>query len=197
MGIRKFIFSKQFLKHLGLAIVVVNIVFWGSLYILDFYTKHGETVPVPDLKLKSIAEAKKITEAAGLELVLNDSIFLTDKPRGSIVDQNPPANFKVKTGRKIFITINGFLPERIKMPYVVGVSLRQAKATLETYGLIIGKTIYVPDIAKDYVLEQKFKGKSIKEGDLIEKGSKIDLVLGKGEEPDSTQTSKNNDEENQ
>lgn len=188
-----FIFSKIFFKHLLLAIVAANIIFWGSLFFLNFYTRHGEAIPVPDLHGMSIEQALKKLQENNMLGIITDSVFLTDKPKGTIIDQNPPISFKVKNGRKVFLTINAFYPERVQIPNMVGVSLRQAKAMLETYGLKIGKLRYVPDIAKDNVLEQKYKGKKIAEGTLVEKGSLIDFVLGKGdieEESDTTQTQK-------
>ncbi|MBI5218398.1 MAG: PASTA domain-containing protein [Bacteroidia bacterium] len=187
-----FLFSKQFLKHLLLSIIIGNVLFWGSLFFLSFYTRHGEAIPVPDVRGLTIEEAAKKLQEKSFLFEITDSVFLTDKKKGAIVEQNPPADFKVKKGRKIFLTINSFFPERVKMPNVVGVSLRQARAVLETYGLKIGRTRYVPDIAKDNVLEQKFKGKKITEGTTIEKGSAIDLILGKGEKEEESDTSATN-----
>ena len=66
------------------------------------------------------------------------------------------------------------------MPNVVGVSQRQARAIIETAGLITGKLTYVPDIAVNNVLQQKFMGNVIEEGDSIIKGSAVDLILGRG-----------------
>ena len=66
------------------------------------------------------------------------------------------------------------------MPDFTGVSLIQAKADVETFGLKIGKLKYIPDIATNNVLEQMYKGKPISAGTLIEKGSVIDFVLGLG-----------------
>lgn len=187
-----FLFSKLFLKHLLLAIFAGNLLFWGSLFFLNFYTRHGEAIAIPDVREMPPDEALKKLQDCDLTGVLSDSVFLADKKKGAIVEQNPPAGFKVKSERKIFLTINSIFPERVKMPDLVGVSLRQAKAVLETYGLKTGRFRYVPDIAKDNVLVQKYKGKKIAEGTLIEKGSSIDFVLGRGgdddEESDTTQT---------
>jgi eukaryotic-like serine/threonine-protein kinase len=167
---------------------------------LNSYTRHGEAIPVPEVKGLTIEEAAQKLKASKLNCTISDSVYLPDKKKGAVVEQNPPANFKVKSGRKVFLTINSFFPERVKMPDVVGVSLRQAKAVLETYGLKTGKLKYVPDIAKDNVLEQRFKGKKITESTVIEKGSSIDLVLGKGEKEEeaeevSSDRKNNSDEE--
>ena len=39
---------------------------------------------------------------------------------------------------------------------------------------------YIPDLSIDVVIEQLYNGKEITEGDSLQKGSVIDLVLGKG-----------------
>ncbi len=102
------------------------------------------------------------------------------------MDQNPPPELQVKKGRTIFLTINAIIPEMTRMPDVVGISLRQARAIIETAGLKIGRLSYVPDIAVNNVLQQKYKGDVIEEGDSIPKGAVIDLVLGRGLSDDKT-----------
>ncbi len=198
-----FLFSKIFLKHFLLAIFVGNLIFWGSLFFLNFYTRHGESIAIPDVRGLSSEDAIRKLQETDMLGIITDSVFLINQKKGLIVEQNPPFGFKVKRNRKIFLTINSFCPERVKMPDLVGVSFRQAKAILETYGLKVGRLRYVPDIAKDNVLEQKYKGEKIGEGTQIDKGSSIDFVLGRGgdnyEENDSTKVksaSSEADEEN-
>ena len=66
------------------------------------------------------------------------------------------------------------------MPNLVDLSLRQALVTLEGAGLQVGFLDYVQNYAENAVLEQIFRGEIIKPDTLIEKRSKIDLVLGTG-----------------
>ena len=68
----------------------------------------------------------------------------------------------------------------VKIPNVTNISLVQAKSDLESEGLFVGNLNYIPDIATNYVLMQKYKGKKVKAGTLVQKGSRIDLTLGKG-----------------
>ncbi len=68
----------------------------------------------------------------------------------------------------------------VLMPNVLGISLRQAQAVIETAGLIVGRLTYVPDIAINNVLEQKYQSEMIEPGDSVPKGSRIDLVVGRG-----------------
>ena len=50
------------------------------------------------------------------------------------------------------------------MPSVTGVSLRQARATLESYGLSLGKISYKPDMFMNRVLEQRLNDSSAEPG---------------------------------
>ena len=50
---------------------------------------------------------------------------------------------------------------------------------LKQYGLKLEDTIYRQDFAKNAVLDQMYKGTSIKPGTKILMGSSITLVLGK------------------
>lgn len=176
----QFIKSRAFLKHFGLALGVTGLILWACFAFLSSYTKHGETIDVPNVIGKTQKEAEQILNDADLRFVIADSIFDTKKPKGSVLDQNPSANFKVKENRTIYVTLNALTPPKVQMPNLVDASLRQAKSMLESYGLILGKTTYVPDFAKDAVLKQRFKGKEIKGGTMLLSGSKIDLVLGDG-----------------
>src|SRR5690606_34369616 len=66
------------------------------------------------------------------------------------------------------------------MPNLVNAPLKNAQEILSNYGLVRGEIVYVPDIGMNAVLEQKYRGRSIKEGMEIAKGSQIDLVVGDG-----------------
>jgi eukaryotic-like serine/threonine-protein kinase len=51
---------------------------------------------------------------------------------------------------------------------------------LEGAGLVLNRVTYQPHEFADLVLGATFGGKPIKEGDEVRKGSKIDIVVGKG-----------------
>jgi eukaryotic-like serine/threonine-protein kinase len=175
-----FLTAKVFLKHIaiiaGVAIILAISIFVG----LKIYTKHGKAYAVPDLRGLTVAEAEMIIDARKLRYQISDSVFISHEARGTVIDQNPIPNFRVKENRTIFLTINAMNPERIAVPDVTGVSLRQARAIIETNGFEIGKLIYVPDIALNNVLRQQYNGRDIKPGEMIIRGERIDLVLGEG-----------------
>ncbi len=180
MKLIHFLTSKDFLKQLIIAAIVAIVIISTTFIALNIYTQHGDSFPLPDFKGKTIEEAEKIAENNNLEVEVTDSVYDDDQPKSTIVKQNPKAGFNVKEGRKVFITKNASNPEKVNMPNVVGVSHRQAKNTLNNSGLKVGKLQHVPDIAVNNVLKQKVNGEEIEPGKMIPKGTKVDLVLGKG-----------------
>lgn len=186
MDFLRFLFSRIFWKNLGIAVGITIFTFTLLFLFLRIYTRHGQALSVPDLTGLSIQEADSLLEKRKLQSQIVDSVYNSFVVRGSVISQNPPPEFKVKENRTIFLTINAFNPEIIRMPNVVGVSLRQATAIITTAGLITGELTYVPDIAVNNVLQQKYKGNVIEEGDSIIKGSAVDLILGRGYSDEKT-----------
>lgn len=180
MNFLKFLFSKVFLKNLLIASIIGIVLIAGTFIWLKIYTRHNQTITVPDLSGLTEEEVGIITDSKSLRYEIVDSIFDKNLPRGTIAKQNPVPGSKVKENRRLYLTMNAVNPEKVTMPAVTGVSLRQARAILETYGLNLGKISYKPDIAVNVVLEQNYKDTTAQPGIIIVKGAEIDLVLGKG-----------------
>ncbi|TVR70692.1 MAG: PASTA domain-containing protein [Marinilabiliales bacterium] len=176
----RFLISRMFWKHLAIIAGITTFVILTIFVGLKIYTRHGRAYAVPDLRGLTVTEAEMVTGARRLRYQVADSVFISHEARGTVIDQNPPPNFRVKENRTIFLTINAMNPERVAMPDVTGVSLRQARAIIETQGLEVGRLIYVPDIAMNNVLRQQYEGNDIEPGELIVRGEAIDLVLGEG-----------------
>ncbi len=176
----KYLATETFLKHILIAVVSLVLLIWLVFLSLKWYTHHGQAYSVPDLRGLSLEEVAEIADEKDLRFEIIDSVYADDFSRGTVVEQNPPPDFKVKKNRRIFLTLNANAPEKVVMPDVVEISLAQAKADLERVGLQVGHLEYIPDIARNRVLQQKFNGRRIAPGTRIVKGSKIDLVLGEG-----------------
>ncbi|PLX01208.1 MAG: penicillin-binding protein [Marinilabiliales bacterium] len=162
-------FLKVLAIHGSIAVVVLFLIILGVLYAIDSYTNHGEALSVPDFTGMSMKEVEQTCKKHHLRYEVIDSVYSNTAEKGTVVDQSPGVDFKVKENRRIFLTVNATCAERVNMPKVVGVSLRQATALLETYGLKIGNLEYVPDFATNYVLEQKYKGNQLEPGEMVEK----------------------------
>jgi eukaryotic-like serine/threonine-protein kinase len=180
MSLKNFILSKIFLKNLGFAVIITVGLIMISLIWLNFYTRHGQSRPVPDFYGLTMAQTAKLAKKSRLRYQVIDSIYTTMVPRGCVAEQNPRPGFKVKKWRNIVLTLNAFNPEMVAMPNLVDLPMRQAIAVIQSSGLEMGQLRYRPDLSIDVVIEQLYNGKKVSEGDSLQKGSLIDLVLGKG-----------------
>lgn len=170
--------EKWFLKAvIKAAVIIVALVVAASL-ILKGITQHNKEIEVPDFNALSIEAAQAVAQQSEVRIEVTDSVYMKRLPRGSVFSQNPEAGSHVKKGRRILLTINAVEPKKVKVPNLVGYSLRQAKTVLLSKGLKVGKLIYKEDIATDNVLGQQIKGREIPAGKEIETESQIDLILG-------------------
>ena len=180
MNFIQFITTKQFLKHFALSLLITLLATWITLSLLKRYTKHGVTLSVPAFIGLSIFDVSKMESASSFDLVVVDSVYDYTRVGGIIVSQDPKPDSKVKPGRKIYLSVVAFLPEQVKMPSLVDLSLRQAKALLQTYNLKLGFIKSIPDPAKNAVLQCSHKGRILQPGSMLAKGSVIDLYIGSG-----------------
>jgi len=180
MSLKNFILSKLFLKNLGYAIVIIVGAVLVLLIRMNFYTRHGQARPVPNFIGLTMDQTVKLAKKSRLRYQVIDSIYTTIVPRGCVAEQNPKPGFKVKKWRNVVLTINAFHPEMAAMPNLIDLPKRQAILLAESSGLEIGLLKYRPDLSIDVVIDQQFNGKNINAGDSLQKGSVIDLVLGKG-----------------
>ena len=180
MSFKDFIFSKVFVKNLAIAFGLLVGIIMILLIWLNIYTRHGQARPVPDFYGLNLTETAKLAKKNKLKYQVIDSVYTTVVSAGCVAEQTPVPGFKVKKRRRILLTINAFKPEMVKVPNLVALSIKQAVATIETAGLITGDITYVPHLSVDFVIRQLYKGKVVSEKDSLQKGSQIDLVLGKG-----------------
>ena len=159
-------------------LLLLLLLFLGSLALL---TQHGKTMKIPSVTGMSFADAKKALQQQGFDVQIQDSSGYIDtmKPM-QVVKQFPEADNLVKINRTIYLTINRSQAPFIQMPNLVSMSFRAAVNVLRQYGLNMGDTIFKPDFARNSVLNQQYKGETIKPGTSIQQGSSITLVLGSG-----------------
>ncbi|MFW5754328.1 MAG: PASTA domain-containing protein [Marinilabiliaceae bacterium] len=180
MSFFKNIFNKTFAWHLGIVfasgILVIVLIFIG----LDIYTRHGQEFEAPDFRGLTEEQFTDLIEKHDLRYAIIDSVYVADSVPGVVLEQTPKAGSLVKKNRNIFFTINSWEPEKVQMPDVIDYSIRNARVMLESFGLEVGELMYVPSEYSNLVLGQHHEGKAIEPGTSLERGSTIDLVVGKG-----------------
>lgn len=183
-----FLFSKGFLKHAVIALACMILVLWGLFKLMGSYTHHDERATVPDFTGQSITNLNKFIEGKNVRYLIVDSLYdPTEKP-GMVIKQDPEAKSEVKHNRMIYLYVTSQVAPQIQMPKLVDKSTRQALFMIESYGLKAGRIDEINADCNGCVLKQLYKGKEIAVGKGIQKGSKIDLVVGKKDNYYSTDT---------
>lgn len=180
-GIFQFLKSRTFFVHLAIYTVVLGLLMWLIIAWLSSYTNHGESIAVPNFNGVKAADLDKVIEGKNLHYLIIDSVWDAKAVKGAVIRQEPEANAKVKEGRTIYLYITSTQPPAVQMPKLIDRSLRQAITMIHTYGFKLDNHIkYVPDQCANCVLEQLVKGKKIKPGENIPKGTVISLIVGQG-----------------
>lgn len=166
-------------------LLVVIGVFIGLWFSLDSYTMHNIEVTVPNVKGMKLYQAKKAIEQQGLSAVVADSGYNKTFPAGTVLEQIPANDKKVKPGREIYLTINTTRTPTLQLPDIPdNSSLREAQARLKAMGIKLTPCEYV-DGEKDWVYGVKYRGKNIFGGDRIPIGAELTLQIGSGQFTDS------------
>ncbi len=163
----------------GIALIVLTFLF------LNVYTRHGQNVVVPNLQGLQVGEANSLLKSKGLHIEIIDSIYRKEAVPGSIIEQTPKANNKVKKGRAIYLTIYSHNPQQIAVPGLVDYSERQAVALLNSLGF---NQIAIEEVPAQYsglVLSVEYRGRRLNPEEKIPAGSPLKIVVGSGEVIDS------------
>lgn len=179
MGFFEKIKGSVFVRNIILAVCAFIVIIFLVQLSLNFITRHGQVLEVPDFSGVTMEEALKVA-GKSYRFEINDSLYLPERRPGIVLDQIPKPGSKVKSGRRIFITVNSFQPRKAEIPYVTGFSLRQAKNNIDVAGFEVDRLEYVPDIAVNNVLRQVYDGRVITADSKTEApvGAGITLVVG-------------------
>lgn len=155
------------------------------LLMLNFYTRHNESVSVPEVRGLQLREAQVLLKSRGLEFAVIDSIYERNSLPGGIIDQVPKANSKTKAGREIFLTIYSTQAPELSIPELVDYSYRQAEALLTSMGFEQLSIVETPSEYKGLVKGVEFKGRRLRAEEKIPAGSPLTIIVGSGIQPDS------------
>jgi len=128
---------------------------------------------VPNLIGLSEADADAQLSAVQLNSQRNDDVFSSDIPIGLIATQEPAAGAQLsRDGIVAYALSKG--PETVELPNVIGLALADAQKRLNEVGIYVGTTSG-RTTSKVRTVQQE--GKTLKSGDVVLKGSVVDLVF--------------------
>lgn len=172
--------AKFILLNIAAALVLFIIIGIIVLSSLENYTRHGHSIPVPAFYSMTPSEAEDVAKHNKLKVEVIDSLYDENAKPGTIVEQYPAADARVKDNRLIHLTINARSPEKIAFPNLQNSAFRQTLQTLETRGFRIGHIEYAPSEFRNLVLKLQYNNQEIAPGTLLPKGAAITIILGSG-----------------
>lgn len=149
-----FIRKHPLISNIVLIIFTGFLLVWGVMVFLDFWTMHGATAVVPQIKHSTYAQAEAVLKANKLSIEISDSIYDRSMPPGTVVESWPKAGAVVKEGRQVYVTVTAFSPKQvtISMPLSGNVSSRQAMSYLRGIGITDIRVENVPSDFADLVV---------------------------------------------
>ena len=179
MKLKKF-FINIYVRNILLAIVVTVALILLTLWWLKVYTRHGESVEIPNLKGLTIEKAQSAFQDGNLNFQVIDSVFNRNATPGTIVETIPPIGTKVKKGRTIYITLNSFSSLMLTIPEITDRSQRQAVAILKSVGFEDVNVKQVPGSYRGLVVGLEAKGKPLTTGESVSITTPLTLLVSSG-----------------
>ena len=154
------------------------IIIFDSL-IMPYYVRMNTGKYMVNIIDKNLVYAEEILKNEGYRSVISDTLFSGSYEPGTVIDQYPNPNTKVKAGRTVRLKIAQ--PEKmVSIPDLIGRSIRSAELSLNQMGLEIDTVYeeYNSDVPYGNVTWQYPKG-----GDLLSKGNGLHLTISLGVPP--------------
>ena len=156
-----------------LAILLFDVV------IMPGYVRMNDGRYMVNVTGKTLQHAIKVLESEGYNGLVSDTLYSATYEAGTIVDQYPIPNTRVKEGRTVRLKID-HLEKLVSIPVLIGRSIRSAELMLTQSGLEID-TVYKEfnsDVPSGNVTWQYPKG-----GDMLNKGMGLHLTVSLGVPP--------------
>jgi len=173
--------KNNYLKYyfLSISILIIIGISVTDLVLMPIYVRHGEGSYMVNVKEKPVDYAMDILSSEGHRGLVSDTLFSSSFQPGTVIDQYPSPNMRVKEGRTVRLTI-AHAERMVVVPDLIGRSERSAQLDIRQVGLEIDTVYkeYNSDVPYGNVTWQYPKG-----GDLLNKGMGIHLTISLGVPP--------------
>ena len=166
-----------------IVISIIGMIFIFSIVaeylVMPVYTRQNQNRVMIDIKNRSLDDAIKVLKSENYRYEVSDTLYTNKFQLGTIVDQYPQPNTRVKSGRTVRLKISQ--PEKsVAIPNLIGQSRRSAELELNQMGLLIDTvyTEYNPEYPNGTIAWQYPKA-----GDRRKKGMGIQITVSKGMPP--------------
>lgn len=178
MSIVKFIISKVFFKQVIYAVLFVVILLTSIWFYLSFFTRHNESVVVPNVKGMTETEAAEILKSKDLAYLVIDSLWSANNIGGTIKEQIPEAGLEVKEDREIYLTVFRKDPDSKTINIKEGEDGKVAQIKLENKGLLFDIKFEQNTLLANRVIRIMLGDEKLKPSSKVKPGQKLTLIIG-------------------
>lgn len=188
------IVTNIYVRNIFLMVIIFFVMVWGVLFYLKSYTRHNDTMQVPNLKGLQAQDAKAMLASSDMKCEVVDSVYHENGVPGAILEQIPKEDSQVKKGRTIYLTVQSKDEPLAASPDLEDTSQRQAESLLRSVGFSNINIVQVPSEYEGLVIGLEYKGRTVVAGQKLPKGAYLTLKVGSGiadntENQDQNQTS--------
>ncbi|MDP2916147.1 MAG: PASTA domain-containing protein [Candidatus Aminicenantes bacterium] len=156
--------------------LIFFILFFLAAYLSSQIILRGELIFLPDLKGKSLEEARAELAVKRTSIAMLSRQFDTRIEKDRIISQDPGAGSRVKTNRTVNVIVSEG-SERVPVPRLEGRSLEFASQILKSAGLRKGRVaqIHTPRYAAGRIIAQQPPAE-----DVVGRNAPVDFLVSQG-----------------
>tara|TARA_B110000444_G_scaffold243049_1_gene260965 strand:- start:4962 stop:5726 length:765 start_codon:yes stop_codon:yes gene_type:complete len=177
-GLTSFIFSKSMILRLFRVALAWGLILGGTYLALKLNSRPWSEKSVPTVEGLSKEEAFNTLLKLDLVPIHLDSVYSATAQPGSVLEQSPPANSSVKSGRPIYLTTFRITPPDEKISVGEGEDARLALNILERKGFIVTQITEANNVLDGKVIRIEYNGIKLGAEDRKRRGTSITLVIG-------------------
>ena len=163
-------------KHIFLAILSIVAILVGTFFVYN-YVVGANSVSTPDVRNKTVDEAKVAIVKAGLEVGDITEVASDDVKEKTVIDSDPKAGKKVKKGAKIDLRVSSG-KKTLDMPNFVGMDEDTVRKNASKLGF---KNITVEKVESDNYDTGKVVSQNIKAGtEIVPKEKELIIQVSNG-----------------
>ncbi|MBI5206182.1 MAG: PASTA domain-containing protein [Candidatus Firestonebacteria bacterium] len=151
------------------ASLLIGIVLW-------IFSIGVEVIETPSVIGLDALGALEVLTPKGLGLKIEGQVYNNKYPKGYIVSQNPEQKQNVRKNRDVQVVISKGT-EKVKIPNLMGLPVRQAKVFIQQVGLIKGDEAYVES---DKIPQNRVLAQSPPPGMLVNRETKVNVLVSLG-----------------
>lgn len=163
-------------KHIFLAILAIVTIVVGTFFVYN-YVVDSNSVSAPDVRNKTVEEAKVLIVKAGLEVGDVTEVASDDVKEKTVIDSDPKAGKKVKKGSKVDLRVSSG-KKTVDMPNFVGMDEETVKKNASKLGF---KNITVEKVESNNYDTGKVVSQNIRAGmEIIPKEKELIIQVSTG-----------------